>query len=82
MMCDKCGLTYDRFRTGLTYADIQDQFWRPEEEPSKWVNKSRHTYLGRWHEIKLKMWEQHIAECRGGTDENIIESIDYNIDGY
>jgi hypothetical protein len=42
----------------------------------KW--KRRHGVLGYWHELKLKMWAEHIKECeRGHTeDEKYFNSFD------
>ncbi len=39
-------------------------FWSGHDDPTTWVNKRRRTILGRWHEIKLTMWEEHLELCR------------------
>ena len=61
--CVYCSLTYEELRTGLTYADVYEQFWSGSDDSSTWVNKRRNTILGRWREIKLDMWEKHIVMC-------------------
>lgn len=61
--CPHCDLTYDELRTGLTYSDVYEQFWIGSEDPSMWANKRRHTILGRWREIKLGMWQEHLEMC-------------------
>lgn len=61
--CPGCGEAYDDFRTGLTFTEVRQQFWRNDADPKTWVNKRRGTVLGRWREIKLGMWEQHRGEC-------------------
>ena len=58
-----CGLTYDRFRTGLSYAEVHSQLWTDSEDRSLWVHKGRHAVLGRWREIKQTLWHSHTAEC-------------------
>lgn len=61
---------YDRFRTGLTYYEIW-QVLRQEKEIGKRRHITRHTVLGKWHEIKLSMfhacYEAH-AETPGTED--------------
>jgi hypothetical protein len=63
MTCAGCGLCYKTFRTGLTFSEVRQQFWKTDSDPKAWVNKRRHTVLGRWREIKLGMWGQHVEEC-------------------
>lgn len=62
--CPHCELEYDDFRTGETYQSIYMQFWRGSDDPSLWVNKRRHTVLGRWRQVKLSMWDEHLAMCQ------------------
>jgi hypothetical protein len=33
------------------------------DDPADWNNKTRHTVLGKWHEIKKLWWELHLKEC-------------------
>ena len=61
--CPYCGLDYDEMRTGLTYSDVYLLFWKGTEDSTQWVNKRRHTILGRWHQIKMEMWEEHLYFC-------------------
>lgn len=62
-VCPHCDLTYDDLRTGLTYSDVYLMFWSGSDDPSDWCNKRRHTILGRWREIKLGMWQEHLEMC-------------------
>lgn len=62
-VCPECGLTYQDFRTGLTYSEVWLQFWSGDPDPSTWRNKRRHTVLGRWHQIKEDMWKEHLWMC-------------------
>lgn len=56
-------MTYRRFRTGWTYREVFAQFWSGDEDPTTWVNKRRRTVLGRWREIKQRLWAEHLEAC-------------------
>jgi hypothetical protein len=45
-------MNYDDFRTGLTYHDVYMMLWDRKY-------KRRHTVLGKWHQIKLEMWDEY-----------------------
>lgn len=77
MVCPTCGIHYNDFRTGFIFADIFAMFWRPEHDPKQWVYKRRNTILGRWHQIKKEMWEEHLEQCIGFTPKEIEEINDY-----
>jgi len=49
-------MTYKEFKTGYTFADIRQMLWSYSEDPRDWRHVTRHTVLGKWREIKLKMW--------------------------
>lgn len=66
--CPRCGLSYADFRTGYTYADIFGMFWVGSDDPAEWVYKRRHTVLGKWHQIKLELWSEHLDTCDGETE--------------
>ncbi len=66
--CVHCGLTYDKLRTGYTYQDIFAMFWSGNDDPRTWVNKRRNTILGRWHQIKVSMWVEHLEGCQRQSD--------------
>lgn len=53
---------YDRFRTGLTYAEVKAMLWTPDPDPKTWRHRSRGAVLGLWHSIKQDMWRQLTAE--------------------
>lgn len=61
--CLNCGLEYNDFRTGMTFADVRALLWVSNSDPSTWRHKRRHTVLGLWREIKLNLWEQHLDMC-------------------
>jgi len=44
------------FKTGLTYYEVW-QVLRQEKEIGKRQHVTRHTVLGKWHEMKLFMFE-------------------------
>jgi hypothetical protein len=62
-ICPRCDLNYDQFRTGLTFGDVWSIYWTQSLNPQNWKYKRRGTVLGKWHQIKLEMWDQHLAEC-------------------
>lgn len=64
-VCPECGLRYPRMRTGLTFADVVEMFWQPSDDPARWKNKRRRTILGKWHQIKLELWDYHLECCDG-----------------
>lgn len=56
-------IPYDQFRTGFTFKDIRQMLWSYSENPADWPKGvSRHTVLGKWHEIKLDMYERYKQE--------------------
>jgi len=63
--CDECGIEYDDFRTGEDYQSVYDTLWKASDDPEQWLNKGRHTVLGRWFEIKQKLWRDHLQTCNG-----------------
>ena len=48
---------YKKFRTGLTFAEVW-QSLKAECDSGKRRHVTRHTVLGRWHEIKLSMFAE------------------------
>ena len=52
-------ISYDKFRTGLTFQDIRDLLKLEQDAKyaeGKYMFVTRKTVLGRWHEIKLRMY--------------------------
>ena len=45
---------YDRFRTGLTYAEVYEML----KTSTRHSHKRRGSVLGFWHEIKLQLYER------------------------
>jgi len=66
--CKHCGLQYQAMRTGLTYRDVFGMFWVGGKDPSTWKQKRRNTILGRWHQLKLEMWDHHLETCKNGQN--------------
>lgn len=58
-----CGLSYEDFRTGLTFSDVQQMMYTGSEDPEDWRCRSRHAVLGYWHELKLQLWASHQGLC-------------------
>ena len=61
--CPNCGITYKKFRTGLSFVEVQEDMFVASTDSADWIYKRRHSVLGRWHMIKKIMWETHLAEC-------------------
>lgn len=59
--CPGCGVKYRNFRTGYSYYDVYLMI--DGLNPSVWTYKRRGTVLGKWHAMKLELWERHIEEC-------------------
>lgn len=58
-----CNIEYKDFKTGFSFNDIRQMLWRESQEKRNKENHymfiTRHTVLGRWHEIKQRMWKEH-----------------------
>lgn len=65
----ECGLTYEEFRTGLSYAAVYSTLWVDNPETSMWRYKRRHTVLGVWKAIKRLMWRDHVYLCEQWSRE-------------
>ena len=66
-VCPYCGLPYDDFRTGMTFKEVRSLFWVEDEDPAAWKYKRRHTVLGKWRQIKLELFSEHINYCERET---------------
>lgn len=66
--CPHCGITYGKFRTGMTYQQVYDLLKDNESDPEKWKYKRRHTILGNWFAMKQQLWAQHTEE--GGCEKD------------
>ena len=51
---------YDRFRTGLTYADVKRMLWDESQDRADWRYKRRGTVLGHWHQLKKEMYDRAV----------------------
>lgn len=76
--CPNCGITYDDFRTNLTFAEVKEDMFVSSDSPADWVYKRRHSVLGRWHAIKKTMWQNHLEECKEVDEENDFSREKFN----
>jgi len=67
--CPECFLHYNNFKTGFTFYDIYYIIYHRKF-------KRRSGVLGYWHEMKIKMWNQHIENC--GVKKNEENNICFN----
>lgn len=71
--CPECGLSYDNFRTGETFASVKESMFVASDDPTHWRYRTRAMVLGVWHATKRVLFASHIAEC-----EHYARSIDDN----
>lgn len=58
---DRRTADYENFRTGLSFVEIWE-ILKAEQQSGRRRHVTRHTILGKWHEIKLRMYEQMRGE--------------------
>lgn len=73
-VCPVCGMVYNDFRTGMTFADVKADMYVVSENSDDWVYKRRGCVLRRWRKIKKIMWEYHISECKPSKDVSTVET--------
>lgn len=56
-------MTYEDFRTGLTFSDVREMMYVSNDDPKTWRQKRRGSVLGFWREIKLSMWATYLYEA-------------------
>lgn len=54
-------MTYDEFRTGMTYDDVWRMLWVDSDDRTKWVRKSKGVVLRLFRDLKQAMWDEMIA---------------------
>jgi hypothetical protein len=52
---------YRQFTTGLTYYEVW-QVLRQEKERGERKHVTRHTVLGKWHEMKMAMYRSYFGD--------------------
>lgn len=82
MKCPVCGLDYDDFHTGMTFAEVQAEMFVDSDDPADWVYKRRGSVLRRWRKIKEVMWDYHQRSCAGEVNfqfdpDEFEQAIDY-----
>lgn len=58
-------VTYDEFRTGLSFREVRQMLWVNNDDPKTWRYKRRHTVLGFWHQLKQQLWSQYLDAIDG-----------------
>lgn len=59
-------MTYAKFRTGLQFSDVYYMIYNRQ-------HKRRRGVLGYWHELKLKMWAEHKANCGQQVENEFLQ---------
>lgn len=71
LVCPVCGQCYDAFRTGLTFDQVRRDIiaigWCRKRNRVK--NGRRSGVLGYMHEMKQRMWADHVAACRSAKKQ-------------
>jgi len=70
-----CGLKYKDFRTGETFQSIKDSLWVASDDPKDWKYKRKSTILGKWHQFKVQMWNDHLGQCNGAEESGAALTI-------
>ncbi len=52
-------VSYEDFRTGLTYRDVFWMLWSGSDDPRDWRYKRRHAVLGMWHQLKQQLYAEY-----------------------
>lgn len=73
--CPWCGLAYRELRTGLTFKEVFAMLWSGSNDPADWRYKRRNTVLGKWHQIKREMWEEHLYVCEKQAEYELAEKL-------
>ena len=65
LVCEGCGLAYDKFRTGMTFTQVRRDIIAIGVNPrtGQTFYGRRHNVLGMWHQTKMMFWDQHVGEC-------------------
>lgn len=58
-----CGESYERFRTGLTFAAVKQLMYVGGDDPTQWRHKGRRQVLGYWTELKRQLWDEAHQAC-------------------
>jgi hypothetical protein len=49
-------VSYEDFRTGLTFREVRAMLWVSSSDPRDWRYKRRRTVLGHWRALKQQMY--------------------------
>jgi len=65
MKCGGCGLPYDDFRCGWTFAEARREIIAigTDKKTGKTKYGRRHGVLGYLHELKKLSWKAHVDAC-------------------
>ena len=63
--CPTCGLSYDAFRTGASFAQTRRDIIAIGVDPKTGKRKHgrRNTVLGMMHAMKQQLWSLHVEDC-------------------
>ena len=59
---------YRQMKTHLTFDEVFWMIRSPSDDSSDWPKGiSRHTVLGKWHQVKLEMWD-HLQQSKNRVE--------------
>lgn len=61
--CPGCRLVYNRFSTGLTFAEVKQLMKSNSDDPRRWRYRRRPGVLGYWRQLKTGYWNHHVGAC-------------------
>lgn len=62
-------LSYEEFRTGLTFYDVRWLLHSWSDDKKDWRHVTRHTVLGKWREIKKRMYAEYVKQYKESLEE-------------
>lgn len=67
-------LPYDDFRTGFTFSAVYQELKIEQKKAHEFEGRrmfiTRHTVLGRWHQIKKEMYSNYRKQMRNNRESN------------
>lgn len=59
-------VSYERFRTNLTFGLVRKMLWVNNPDPTTWRYKRRGSVLGFWRMLKQAMYQEYRRRLREG----------------
>lgn len=63
-------LTYEEFRSGLTYQDVWRMMFVANDDPTTWARKSKGSVLTLWGKLKRDLYEEYLRRFPPSDNDN------------